>query len=83
MQAALSAYCSSDETFRGVHLIATAFHAHGLDVTMAEDAYQIIRSHNVKNLNAIKAGFDQKFGKNPPQGYYRVLRPLIRVIKGK
>lgn len=83
MQAALSKNYSNDETFRGTHLIALVLNSHGLDAAKAEDAYKIIRAHNRKNLKAMKADFDKKFGKNPPQKYYKVLRPLIQVIKKK
>lgn len=83
MQASLSKYYSNDEAFRGTHLIALVLDCHDLDAAKAEDAYKIIRSHNRKNLKAIKADFDKKFGKNPPQRYYRVLRPLIQIIKKK
>lgn len=79
----LSKYCTGDEYFRGVNLVATVLNLHDLDVTKAEDAYRIIQSHNRKNLKAIRADFDKKFGKKPQQRYFKVLRPLIRVIKGK
>lgn len=72
-----------DEHFRGVNLIATVLDLHGLDVERAEEAYRIIQSHNRKNIKAIRADFDKKFGKKSPQKYFKVLRPLIRVIKGK
>lgn len=83
MRAALSKYYSNDEAFRGTHLIALALNRHDLDAGKAEEAYKIIQSHNPKNLKAIKADFDKKFGKNPPQKYYKVLRPLVQVIKKK
>ncbi len=82
LQETLSKYCTGDEYFRGVNLIATVLDVHDLDVAKAEDAYRIIRSHNRKNLKAIKADFDKRFGKRQ-QGYFKALRPLIRVIKGK
>lgn len=83
LRATLSKYCTGDEYFRGVNLVATMLNLHDLDVTKAEDAYRIIQSHNRKNLKAIRADFDKKFGKKPQQRYFKVLRPLIRVIKGK
>ncbi len=83
LRSALSEYYNGDKTFRGVNLVATVLNLHDMDVARAEEAYQIIRSHNRKNLKAIKADFDKKFGKKPPQGYYKVLRPLVRVIKGE
>lgn len=83
MQATLSKYYSNDEAFRGTHLIALVLDRHDLDASKAENAYKIIRSHNRKNLKAIKSDFDKKFGKNPPQRYYRVLRPLVQIIKKK
>ena len=58
-------------------------HSKNLDVTRAEEAYKIIQSHNRKNLKAIREDFDKRFGKKPPQKYFKVLRPLVRVIKGK
>lgn len=83
MQASLSKYYNKDEAFRGTHLIALALNCHGLDVAKAGDAYKIIRSHNRKNLKAMSADFDRKFGKNSSQSYYKVLRPLIQIIKKK
>ena len=83
LKAKLSKYCMSDEYSRGVNLVALILNIQDLDVTKAEDAYKIIQSHNLNNLNAIKMDFDKKFGKNPPQNYYHVLRPLIRAIKEK
>lgn len=82
LQETLSKYCTGDEYFRGVNLIATVLDVHDLDVAKAEDAYRIIRSHNRKNLKAIKADFDKRFGKRQ-QGYFKAVRPLVRVIKGK
>lgn len=79
----LSKYCVRDEYERGVNLVAMVLDIHNLDVARAEEAYKIIRSHNRKNLKAIRADFDKRFGKKPPQKYFKVLRPLIRVIKGK
>lgn len=79
----LSKYYIQDEYERGVSLIATVLSIHNLDAARAEEAYKIIRSHNRKNLKAIKADFDRRFGKKPPQKYFKALRPLIRVIKGK
>ena len=81
IQASLSKYYSQEEAFRGIHLIALVLNYHDLDVAKAEDAYKIIRSHNRKNLKAIHADFDKKFGKESPQRYYKVLRPLIQIIK--
>lgn len=83
MRAALSKYYSNDEAFRGTHLIALVLSCHGLDTAKAEEAYKIIRAHNRKNLKAISADFDKKFGKKPQQRYYKVLRPLVRIIKKK
>lgn len=79
----LSRYCMKDEYKRGVNLVAVVLGMHNLDVTRSEEAYRIIQSHNRKNLRAISADFDKRFGKKPPQKYFKVLRPLIRVIKGK
>lgn len=82
-RAALSKYCTGDEYSRGVNLVATVLGLHNLDVTKAEEAYKIILSHNRKNLKAIMEDFDKRFGKKPSQKYFKVLRPLVRVIKGK
>lgn len=83
IRAAFSKHYKGDKDSRGVNLVATVLKRHDLDVANAEDAYRIIQSHNPKNIKAIKADFDKKFGKNPSQKYYKVLRPLFRVIKGK
>lgn len=83
MRVSLSKYYSNDEAFRGTHLIALVLSCHDLDTAKAEDAYKIIQSHNRKNLKAINADFNKKFGKNPPQRYYKVLRPLVQIIKKK
>ena len=79
----LSRYYMGDEHFRGVNLVAAVLNLHELDVSRAEEAYKIIQSHNRKNLKAIRADFEKKFGKKPEQKYFKVLRPIIRVIKGK
>ena len=79
----MSKYCLRDEYERGVNLIALVLGIHNLDVAGAEDAYKIIRSHNRKNLKAIRADFDKRLGRKPPQKYFKAIRPLIRVIKGK
>lgn len=79
----LSEYCIGEEDERGVNLVAMVLDIHGLDVTGAKEAYNIIQSHSRRNLKAIKADFDMKFGKKPQQEYYKVLRPLFKVIKGK
>ncbi len=79
----MSKYCVRDEYERGVNLVAMVLDIHNLDVARAEEACKIIQSHNRKNLKAIRADFDKRFGKKPPQKYFKVLRPLIRVIKGK
>ena len=81
-----SKYCTGDRYFRGVNrvnLVATVLNLHDLDVTMAEEAYKIIWAHNCKNIKAIRADFDKKFGKKPQQRYFKVLRPLIGVVKEK
>lgn len=79
----LSRYYMADEHFRGVNLVAAVLNLHELDVTRAEEAYKIIQSHSRKNLKAIRADFEKKFGKKPEQKYFKVLRPIIQVIKGK
>lgn len=79
----LSKYCLRDEYERGVNLIALVLGIHNLDATRAGEAYKIIQSHNRKNLKAIRADFDKKFGRKPPQKYFKAVRPLIRIIKGK
>ena len=67
----LSKYCTGDEHFRGVNLIATVLDLHGLDVAKAEEAYRIIQSHNRKNVKAIRTDFDRKFGKSPRKNILR------------
>lgn len=79
----LSRYYMGDVHFRGVNLVAAVLNLHDLDVSKAEEAYQIIQSHSRKNLKAMRADFDKHFGKKPPQKYFKALRPIIRVIKGK
>lgn len=79
----LSGYYMRDEYQRGVNLVSMVLDRHDLDTARAEEAYKIIRAHNRKNIKAIRADFDKKFGKKPQQKYFKVLRPLVRVIKGK
>lgn len=79
----LSKYCLRDKYERGVNLIALVLGIHNLDVARAGEAYKIIQSHNRKNLRAIRADFDKRFGRNPSQKYFKAVRPLIRTIKGK
>lgn len=82
-RAGLSIYYMDDMHARGVNLVAAVLNLHDLDVSRAEEAYKIIQSHSRKNLKAMKANFDKQFGKKPPQKYFSVLRPIIRVIQGK
>lgn len=82
-KAELSKHCTGDERSRRINLITIVLNIHDLDVTKAEETYNIIQSHNRKNRKAIKEEFDRKFGKKPQQRYYEVLRPLLCVIKGK
>ena len=79
----LSKYWMTDEAERGLNLVALVLGIHDLDETRAEEAYEIIRSHNRKNVKAIRADFDKCFGQKPQQQYFKVLRPLLQVIKGK
>lgn len=79
----LSRYYMNDVHDRGVNLVAAVLNLHDLDVSRAEEAYHIIQSHSRKNLKAMRADFDKRFGKKPPQKYFKVLRPIIRVIKAK
>ncbi len=79
----LSKYHMGDAHSRGVNLVAAVLNLHDLDVSRAEEAYKIIQSHSQNNLKAMCADFDKQFGKKPPQKYFKVLRPIIRVIKGK
>lgn len=79
----LSRYYMNDVDDRGVNLVAAVLNLHDLDVSRAEEAYHIIQSHSRKNLKAMRADFDKQFGKKPPQKYFKVLRPIIRVIKAK
>ena len=79
----LSRYYMRDVHLRGVNLVAAVLNLHDLDVSRAEEAYKIIQSHSRKNLKAMREDFDKQFGKKPPQKYFKVLRSIIRVIKGK
>lgn len=79
----LSKYLEGDEHQRTIGLICLVLKQNGLDQDRAEDAYQIIMQHNFKNLNAVKAAFDVKFGTKPPQKYYAAMRPFIRLIKSE
>lgn len=82
LRASLSEYYTAWKgPSRGTGLVALLLDMHGLDVTQAEEAYKIIQAHNRKNTKAIKEDLDKRFGTRPPQGYYKVLRPLLRVIK--
>lgn len=81
LRKSLSAYFMTDAHLRGVSLVATTLNRYDLDVDNAEEAYKIILCHNPENLSAIKNDFDKKFNQNPPQRYYRALRPLFRTLK--
>lgn len=83
LRATLSKYCTGDEYFRGVNLVATILNLHDLDVTRAEEAYRIIRSHNRRNTKAMSIEFDEQFGKKPQQRYFKALRPMLGVIQGR
>lgn len=83
LRESLSRYYMGDVHSRGVNLVAAVLNLHDLDVSRAEEAYKIIQSHSQKNLKAMRADFDKQFGKKPPQKYFKVLRPIIRVIRGK
>jgi len=81
----LSQYLLSNAEERKVYLIAFLFQYHHLDGTKAQLAYQIVKSHNSKNRKAIKEDFDKHFGKKTPeqQQYYRVIKPVVTILKGK
>ncbi|MCI8496075.1 MAG: hypothetical protein HFI74_10420 [Lachnospiraceae bacterium] len=82
LRKSLSQYCLKEQQFRGVYLTAIVLHLRGLNAARAEEAYNIIKSQNKKNLQELKIEFDKKFGKNPPQTYYQTLKPLFGVMKG-
>lgn len=84
-KAVLSGYLLEDAGDRKLHLIRLLFQQNHLQVSRAEEAYKIINVHNRKNLKAIKADFDKHFGNKTGEQakYYKVLKPLVAILKGK
>lgn len=82
LRASLAKQCLNDKNLRKSSFVEAVLDINGLDVSKAKMANGIIQSYSRKNLNAMKAEFDRKFGKKPPQKYYQALRPHIRLLKG-
>lgn len=78
----LSGYYVEDLHTRGVHLTELVLQINGLDTVQAEQAYQIIQSHDPKDLNAIKMDFDKMAGQSVEEKnkYYKVLRPVVALL---
>lgn len=70
---------NSDE--RCVNIVTLALYAHDLDTDKAKNIYEIIRAHHYKDLNAIKMDFDKIPELKTQTNYYRVLRPLVALLK--
>ena len=70
---------NSDE--RCVNIVTLALYAHDLDTDKAKNIYEIIRAHHYKDLNAIKMDFDKIPELKTQTKYYRVLRPLVALLK--
>ena len=79
LKESLLRYYVEDKYFRGVNLAALVLYSHNLDIEKAEDIYKIIHSHNEKKIKDVKADFNKKF--NNESQYFKVLQPVIRVIK--
>jgi len=77
----LSKCFTGDKYVRGVNLTALVLHANHLDADRAQEAYQIIQSHDYKDLNAIKIAFDKFMVPKAQNKYYKVLRPIIALLK--
>lgn len=77
----LSKCFTGDKYVRGVSLTALVLHANHLDTGRAQEAYQIIQSHDYKDLNAIKIDFDKFTAPKAENNYYKMLRPIIALLK--
>lgn len=77
----LSKFFTGDRYVRGINLTALALHANHLDAGRAQEAYQIIQSHSYKDLNAIKIDFDKFTEPKAQNSYYKVLRPIVSLLR--
>ncbi len=84
-KARLSKYLLPDPHTRNLYLIQLLHQQNHLDVSRAQESYEIVMAHNRKNKKAIKADFEKHFGKKTGEGarYFRVVKPVIDVLKGK
>lgn len=78
----LSGCCTGNAKTRSLHIILLFLNKNGLDTACAEDIYKSIKSHNKKNLQAIKQDMDKKLGASESLKYYKALRPVLKMIKG-
>lgn len=81
----LSRHLLKDAHERNVYLIALLYKHHHLDAAKAAEAYKLINAHNRKNKKAIHADFEKHFGKKTEEQnrYYKVVKPIVDVLKGK
>lgn len=77
----LAKYCVEDHSERGIRLTALALCAAKLDTGQAAKAYEVIQSHDRKELNAIKTELDKLPGKKGQNLYYKALRPVVLLLK--
>lgn len=77
----LSKFFTGDRFVRGVNLTALVLHANHLDAGRAQEAYQIIQSHDYRDLNAIKIDFDKFMEPKAQSSYYKVLRPIVSLLR--
>ena len=77
----LSKCFTGDKHVRGVNLIELVLHANHLNAGRAQEAYRIIQSHDYKDLNAIKIDFDKFTEPKAQNNYYKVLRPIVTLLK--
>ena len=84
-RAELSRYLLKDAHERNVYLIALLYKYHHLDAAKAAEAYKLVNAHNRKNKKAIHADFEKHFGKKTEEQnrYYKVVKPVVDVLKGK
>lgn len=80
-----SRYLISDTEERNLYLITMLYKQNQLDMSKAAEAWRIVKSHNRKNKKAIRADFDKCFGKKTKEQtqYYKVVKPVIGILKGK
>ena len=75
----------SGETERSVHLVTLLYRQQQLDTAKAEKTVKIVKAHSKKNKKAVKADMDKCFGKEvrDVSPYYKVIKPVIPILKGK